>query len=356
VALATDGEDLFLADAAGEIHHYDHILGTITPRFSAGNDVRSLRVFEGDLLAGGGNGTIRRLDKQSGALVGVYSPGVPVDAMVEAGTAFYVASSQGVVLRADLAHSQFQTVATVPSAIHSMAADTTHLYLAAPTGQVWRIERATGTIAGGFLVPSDAVGLEAQGGDLLVAGSNAWVLRVHAETGVLAASLQAPGPVTATVLCETPEPGVAYCYGAACPCGNDDAEGGCTNSTGRGARLRATGSASLAADDLVMTAIRLPAGKPALFVAATGSTWQWFHDGILCAGLTGLRRYPPGSTGPGGIFALGPGTAAASQQLPPKKQLTPGSTWSFQVWYRDAQGPCGTGANVSNAYTLTFLP
>ena len=56
-------------------------------------------------------------------------------------------------------------------------------------------------------------------------------------------------------------------------------------------------------------------------------------------------------------FSYGPGMAAfAVANHPVAFWLTAGSTWHFQTWYRDTAGPCGTGANVSNAATVTFVP
>ena len=37
--------------------------------------------------------------------------------------------------------------------------------------------------------------------------------------------------------------------------------------------------------------------------------------------------------------------------------ITAGSTWHFHFWYRDVPGtPCGTGANLTNLYSVTFEP
>ena len=42
----------------------------------------------------------------------------------------------------------------------------------------------------------------------------------------------------------------------------------------------------------------------------------------------------------------GPGAGAG--------QVLEGSTWHFQCWYRDPQGPGGTGFNLSDAMAVTF--
>jgi len=33
-----------------------------------------------------------------------------------------------------------------------------------------------------------------------------------------------------------------------------------------------------------------------------------------------------------------------------------GSTWNFQMYYRDPFGPCAQGANLSNAIQAQFTP
>ena len=51
---------------------------------------------------------------------------------------------------------------------------------------------------------------------------------------------------------------------------------------------------------------------------------------------------------------LGPGIVADSFGF-----ITPGTTWHFHAWHRDAApgpGPCGTGANLTNLYSVTFTP
>jgi len=37
--------------------------------------------------------------------------------------------------------------------------------------------------------------------------------------------------------------------------------------------------------------------------------------------------------------------------------INPGETWHFHAWYRDPSlGPCATGANLTNLYSVTFVP
>jgi hypothetical protein len=152
------------------------------------------------------------------------------------------------------------------------------------------------------------------------------------------------------------EVGTAACFGdgtaTACPCGNTGGTGqGCANSTGAGAILSASGSTSVAADSLTFTASNLPNGTSALLFQGTGLLQGGagfpFGDGLRCVGGSvvrlGIRPAPSGSV------TYGPGLAAAGG-------WAAGQQRSFQVWYRNNVGPCGSGFNLSPARTITFTP
>ena len=40
----------------------------------------------------------------------------------------------------------------------------------------------------------------------------------------------------------------------------------------------------------------------------------------------------------------------------PSGQITVGSSWNFQFWYRDPAGPGGTGFNLSDGLHAIFCP
>ncbi len=155
-------------------------------------------------------------------------------------------------------------------------------------------------------------------------------------------------------------PGTPYCFcDTGAPCGNVDASAGCSNSTGAGALLAAGGSASVGADDLVLTASQLPANQNGVFYMGGGTSQTVFGDGQRCvvAGGAGIFRYTPvQNSGPGGVLVLGPGIVARSQTFPAEGRIQVGQTWNFQGWYRDPMGPCGSGSNTSNGMAVLFLP
>ena len=158
----------------------------------------------------------------------------------------------------------------------------------------------------------------------------------------------------------------SYCFGSTCPCANDSpAYGGCANSVlgnddePQGARIGACGTASVAADDLVLELTHLPPNKFGLFYMGGGQTQAPFGDGLRCVdtGGIGIFRYnPPQNSGAVGMLALGPGIVARSHSFATGGHIDPGETWYFQGWYRDPMGSCGAAFNLSNGIAVTFEP
>jgi len=144
----------------------------------------------------------------------------------------------------------------------------------------------------------------------------------------------------------TGAPITPYCFGTNCPCGNDDPNAGCRNSTGQGALMSAAGSPSVGADDLTLTVSNVPANKSGLLFMAPVQNELPLGDGKLC-GTGGFTRFGVQNSGATGVLGEGPGIAAA-------KGINPGETWNFQGWFRDPAGPCGNGSNTTNAASVTF--
>jgi ELWxxDGT repeat protein len=141
------------------------------------------------------------------------------------------------------------------------------------------------------------------------------------------------------------------------PCGNDDPNAGCRNSTGQGARLDASGTTILSNDDLVLTTSQLPSHANGLMFMGTGAVAPVpFQDGVRCVGGSTVR-WQPKNSGPMGTMSYGPGLAAqAAGSFPSLFHFAAGSTWRFQTWYRNNAGPCGLGSNLSNSATVVFTP
>jgi hypothetical protein len=121
------------------------------------------------------------------------------------------------------------------------------------------------------------------------------------------------------------------------------------NSTGAPAAISASGSASIAANDLVLRAEPVP-NQPAIFFYGPQQASVPFGNGTLCiAGQIG-RLDVVNATGNVMTFLLdntSPPSAAT--------QITAGSTWNFQAWFRD---PVAGGAffDLSDGLSVTFAP
>lgn len=141
------------------------------------------------------------------------------------------------------------------------------------------------------------------------------------------------------------------CFGEMCPCGNDDPLAGCSNSTGAGAELFALGSASISEDDLVVGVRGLPARTPVLVFHASSVGLAFFGDGILCVGGGSLTRT-------GRLGAVRRASEEGEARWGPGLLGTPGMAerMHLQAVYRDGQGLCGSGLNLSNALEFEVLP
>jgi hypothetical protein len=80
----------------------------------------------------------------------------------------------------------------------------------------------------------------------------------------------------------------------------------------------------------------------------------------MCAapGGTKLFRFLPAqNSGASGSMQLGPGIVDMSQvNAFAGGNITAGSTWYFQTYYRDQGSDCDTNFNLSNAVRVDFLP
>ena len=133
-------------------------------------------------------------------------------------------------------------------------------------------------------------------------------------------------------------------------CGNADPDAGCVNSTGQGALLTATGSSSVASDDLVLTTTQMPNNTFGIVFMGSTKSQIFLGDGLRVAGGQIIRVTGAINSGPGGQLIYGPGIAAG------QAAITSGTTWNFQTWFRDNGGPCGQGTNLSNGMSVSFLP
>ncbi len=147
-----------------------------------------------------------------------------------------------------------------------------------------------------------------------------------------------------------------FCFGdgsgTPCPCSNDGMPGkGCANASGDGSQLTASGSGSIAANDLVLTADNLPLSSNnfCLFYQGSGQIngglGNPFGDGLRCANSNVVRIQLVASVG---------GLASTSVSISGTGGASIGTTLYYQAWYRSPGGPCGSSFNLTNGLAVTW--
>jgi len=131
-----------------------------------------------------------------------------------------------------------------------------------------------------------------------------------------------------------------------------------------GARIYASGSLSILANDLVVTGGPIKPNEPGILYhgvnRVNGGLGLPFGDGRRCVGGETVRYFPPVFSNPGGMLVIPIDNTAAFLNLPMGAPLFAGALRHFQYWYRSPTGPFGlggqTGFNLTDAITLLFTP
>jgi glucose/arabinose dehydrogenase len=124
------------------------------------------------------------------------------------------------------------------------------------------------------------------------------------------------------------------------------------NSVGPGALISLIGNPSVSANNFTLMGSQAPPHQFSLFYYGPNAIQVPFADGFRCVGGTTTRLNPPAQiNGNGNRFR----TIDLQNQTGPGA-LLPGTTWRFQLWFRDPLGPGGTGSNLTDAISATFCP
>ena len=126
------------------------------------------------------------------------------------------------------------------------------------------------------------------------------------------------------------------------------------NSTGLPATIGWSGSASISAADLTLTASDLPTFQFGIFFYGADEWFKIMGDGVLCIAPPLYRIKTVVTTGRTGTANLT--LDYGSQPLASGAgQVTAFSTWRFQLWYRDPTGG-PAGSNTTDGLMVTFCP
>ncbi|MBL8863574.1 MAG: hypothetical protein JNK02_16410 [Planctomycetes bacterium] len=161
--------------------------------------------------------------------------------------------------------------------------------------------------------------------------------------------------------------GTSFCLGdgsgaVLCPCdpGQSGNPGeGCANSTGRGARLGASGIASVSNDQAVLRVEGVPSVASCLFFQGNaqqnGGNGAPFGDGLLCVTSNVIRLGTKNAAG--GVAEYGYQIGADIPISIRGNVPALGATRHYQVWYRNAAVFCTASTfNLSNGHTLQWVP
>jgi len=143
--------------------------------------------------------------------------------------------------------------------------------------------------------------------------------------------------------------------GTACPCANTGGAGrGCANSIDpTGGLLVASGTASVAADTLVLQGSGMPNASALYFqgtTATAGGLGAAFGDGLRCAGGAVIRLGTKTNASGASQFPVG-----GDPLISVRGVVTPGDQRVYQVWYRNAASFCTTDTfNLTNGVRVTW--
>ena len=125
----------------------------------------------------------------------------------------------------------------------------------------------------------------------------------------------------------------------------------CVQSPRFATKTAGAGSASIAANNLVLTADNLPS-QPGIFIAGPAQAQVPFFNGFLCVDPGGLQRFSVVNTPAGGVITEAVDIATSS---PGGLNVVAGSSYNYQRWNRDPLAG-GGNANFSDGLEVLHTP
>ncbi|QDU66454.1 hypothetical protein [Engelhardtia mirabilis] len=189
---------LWLGSPSGEVRRFDLTSHTLSLAFTVANDAKSLAVHGGDLLVAGSNGTVVRVDPDTGLGSTILSAGQSIAALAVDGDTLWAGSPVGEFQRADLALGNgFELAGVTGGPVESMSQTATELYLGSSDGNVWVFDKLSELAVYAYPVDGDATAIVRDGNNFLIGGSNGLIHRVVQVFGSVVETYVAPEPVAA---------------------------------------------------------------------------------------------------------------------------------------------------------------
>lgn len=216
------------------------------------------------------------------------------------------------------------------------------------------------------VVRDASTGAQLQATNILTATANTTVLDTGPMTACVDLSAFLGQTVTVAFEWDIPEtftgPGHFQLDNITCPAGGGTGVNFCgpavPNSSGLPGTMTASGSLTVADNNLTISATDLPQNSFGFFLTSTTQntvSQPGGSQGVLCLGGSVGRFVGPGqirNSGTSGEITL---ALDLSQQPTPTGlvQVQPGETWNFQAWFRDAVGGQVT-SNFTDGLEVTF--
>ena len=356
-ALLFHGGDLIVGTAAGSILRLDTETGEVLQTHDTGHVLLDMAIHDGRLLVGAGDNLIHLVNPVNGSSMGTLHPTTTIASIEIHGDRVYVGSTDGLIKWAPIHTDVWTTLLdSAPGAVTDMTFGGDVLYFTSTnSSSVFIVSDENAQNVREYVVQSSPpTSLAVTGNSIIVGTSWGGIYDYDVPTFATNGLAWVYTHITSLVVSRSQSTGTGYCEGDLCPCGNTSLSGGCTNSTGAGAALEATGNSNTSLGDVDVHVQGLPTNSFAVIYMSQGAAQAPFGDGRLCVGGSAVCRYPVQSTGPQGwVEELGVAHHSVDH-FDPAGHIDAGQSWNFQAWYRDLQGSCGSGFNTSNAWSVSF--
>lgn len=204
-SLASNGRTLYVGDSLGNI---------FTVQTSAGNAINlpfalpaapnSLVYASGALLAGSADGTIRRVNPDTGQVLASWQVQSTLDAMVAAGDVVYAGGHNTLIYRGSATTGNFTMLSACFGQVNSLAIIGTELIAGGLDGRVYRFNAATGQFLGQYQMAStNHTTMGADGPHLWTMDLLGSIKRINPDTGAVLSTVPISAEITGLAVLPT---------------------------------------------------------------------------------------------------------------------------------------------------------